>query len=196
MIHKRIKLVLASSSPFRKSLLEKLQIDFTSDSPDIDESPVAGEPIKAMVTRLCEAKARALAEKYPDALIIGSDQSASLKGNILGKPGNFEVALKQLQAASGQTITFHTGLCLLNTRTQQAETICEPYTVKFRKLTQHEIEQYLTREQPYNCAGSFKSEALGISLFENMQGNDPNALIGLPLIQLCRMLGENGLPVL
>lgn len=189
-------LVLASSSPFRKALLEKLQLEFITDSPDIDETPVANESTEQMVLRLSEAKARALAETHKNALIIGSDQSATLNGKILNKPGNFDVAFRQLQAASGQTVTFYTGLCLLNTHTQQAETICEPYIVKFRDLSDSEIEHYLHREQPYNCAGSFKSEALGISLFESMRGDDPNTLIGLPLIQLCRMLKKNGLTVI
>lgn len=191
-----MKLVLASSSPFRKALLEKLQLDFECDSPDVDETPRIDESIEDMVKRLAEAKAQALAESHPNALIIGSDQSASLHGKVLHKPGNFETAFEQLKAASGETITFYTGLCLLNTRTQHIETICEPYVVKFRALSGTEIENYLNREKPFNCAGSFKSEALGISLFESMQGDDPNTLIGLPLIQLCRMLKEQGMPVI
>lgn len=191
-----MKLVLASSSPFRKALLDKLQLNFETDSPDIDETPRENEGIEAMVKRLSEGKARALADKYPNALIIGSDQSATLNGNILHKPGNFEVAMQQLQAASGQSITFFTGMSLYNSHSQTAETICEAFIVKFRELSDSEIENYLNREKPYNCAGSFKSEALGISLFESMQGNDPNTLIGLPLIQLCRMLKKNGLAVI
>ncbi|VAW70549.1 FIG146278: Maf/YceF/YhdE family protein [hydrothermal vent metagenome] len=191
-----MKLVLASSSPFRQALLQKLQLEFVCESPDIDEKALMGESIEDMVKRLSECKARALSTSYKDALIIGSDQSATLNGNILHKPGNFDIAFQQLKAASGQTITFHTGLCLLNTRTQSAETICEPFVVKFRQLTDSEIEHYLNKEQPYNCAGSFKSEALGISLFETMQGKDPNILIGLPLIALCRMLKDNGMPVI
>lgn len=191
-----MKLVLASSSPFRKKLLEKLHLDFSTDSPDIDETPLADESIENMVKRLAEAKAKALEDKHPDSLIIGSDQSATLNGNVLHKPGNFEVAFQQLKAASGQTITFYTSLCLYNSKTHQGETICEPYIVKFRKLTDSEITNYLNKEEPFNCAGSFKSEALGISLFESMQGKDPNTLIGLPLIELCRMLRENGMAVI
>jgi len=191
-----MKLVLASSSPFRKALLEKLQLQFETDSPDINETPLAYESIEAMVKRLSESKAKALATKHPDALIIGSDQSATLNGKVLHKPGNFDIAFKQLRAASGQTITFHTGLCLHNSNSGHSETICEPFIVKFRELTDSEIENYLTREEPYNCAGSFKSEALGISLFESMRGDDPNTLIGLPLIQLCRMLKANGFSVI
>lgn len=191
-----MKLVLASTSPFRKALLEKLQLPFETDSPDIDETPLDDESIEAMVLRLSEAKARMLAYKHTDSLIIGSDQSASLNGEVLHKPGTFDVAFEQLKAASGQIITFQTGLCLYNTESKEAETVCEPFVVKFRELTDSEIENYLNREQPFNCAGSFKSEALGISLFESMQGNDPNTLIGLPLIQLCRMLKANGMPVI
>lgn len=191
-----MKLVLASSSPFRKALLEKLQLPFETASPDVDERPVDGETIEAAVCRLAELKARALADSYADALIIGSDQSAALHEQILHKPGNFENAFQQLRAASGQTITFYTGLCLFNSKSQLAETVCDAFTVKFRQLTDSEIEHYLQKEQPYNCAGSFKSEGLGISLFESLQGNDPNALIGLPLIELCRMLRNNGMPVI
>ncbi|MCW8934202.1 MAG: Maf family nucleotide pyrophosphatase [Gammaproteobacteria bacterium] len=191
-----MKLVLASSSPFRKALLDKLGLQFTTDSPDIDETPLPDESIETMVKRLSEAKARALIENHPESLIIGSDQSAVLNDKVLHKPGTYEVAFEQLKAASGQSITFYTGLCLLNSSTGKAETICEPYIVKFRDLSESEIENYLKKEQPYNCAGSFKSEALGISLFESMRGTDPNTLIGLPLIQLCRMLKENGLPVI
>ena len=191
-----MKLVLASSSPFRKALLEKLQLPFETDSPDVDEAPVENESIETMVCRLAELKAVALAGKYPEALIIGSDQSAALNGNILDKPGSYEVAFQQLRAASGQAVTFYTGLCLHNSKTGESETLCEPFVVKFRDLSDSEIENYLKREQPYNCAGSFKSEALGISLFESLQGKDPNTLIGLPLIELCRMLKSNGMPVI
>ncbi len=191
-----MKLVLASTSPFRKALLEKLDLKFETDSPDIDETPQSDESIESMVKRLSEAKARAIAENHPHSLVIGSDQSASLHSKILHKPGNFDVAFQQLKAASGETITFYTGLCLLNTETGNAETVCEAYTVKFRDLTDEEIEAYLRKEEPYNCAGSFKSEALGISLFEHMRGDDPNSLIGLPLIALCRLLKAQGQPVL
>ncbi len=191
-----MKLVLASSSPFRRALLDKLQLDYTTDSADIDESPVAGESVEHMVTRLAEAKARALADNYPEALIIGSDQSATLDGQLLHKPGGYEKAFQQLKAASGQQVTFYTGLCLLNTQNQTAETLCDPFTVTFRVLTDSEIQHYLEREEPYNCAGSFKSEALGISLFESLKGKDPNSLIGLPLIELCRLLKKQGMPVI
>ncbi len=191
-----MKLVLASSSPFRKALLDKLQLEYLTESPDIDESRQPDESVESMVMRLAESKARALAKNHPNTLIIGSDQSAALDGNILDKPGTFDVAFQQLKTASGQQITFYTGLCLLNTATDQAETICDPFTVTFRDLTDDEIRHYLEREKPFNCAGSFKSEALGISLFKSLQGKDPNTLIGLPLIELCRMLKNNGLPVI
>ena len=194
-----MKLILGSTSPFRKELLERLQIEFSCASPDIDETPVDGETIEQMVIRLSELKAEAIAEQIKDndedALIIGSDQSAVLNGKPLTKPGNFENAVKQLSEASGQRIVFQTGLCLLNTRTGKKQTICEPYTVAFKKLSTEMIERYLVKEEPYNCAGSFKSEGLGIALFEKFEGEDPNSLIGLPLIKLVSMLANEGLDI-
>ena len=193
-----MKLILGSTSPFRKELLDRLQIDFSCASPDVDETPVENESIEAMVMRLSELKAEAVAEqiKGQDALIIGSDQSAVLNGKPLTKPGNFENAVKQLTEASGQRIVFQTGLCLLNTRTGKKQTICEPYTVVFKKLSTQTIERYLEKEEPYNCAGSFKSEGLGIALFEKFEGEDPNSLIGLPLIKLVGMLENEGIGIL
>lgn len=191
-----MKLILASTSPYRKALLERLQIGFTCDSPDIDESPLAAESVQDMVVRLAKSKAEAVAGKYPDALIIASDQSAVLEGAILTKSGNFENAVKQLQKASGKRIVFQTGLCLLNTGTGHSQTACVPYTVVFKPLTRDMIEHYLKKEEPYNCAGSFKSEGLGIALFEKFEGEDPNALIGLPLIKLIEMLANEGFSVL
>ena len=194
-----MKLILGSTSPFRKELLERLQIEFSCASPDVDETPIEGESIENMVMRLSELKADAIAEQIKnddkDALIIGSDQSAVLNGKPLTKPGNFENAVKQLTAASGQRIVFQTGLCLLNTRTSKKQTICEPYTVVFKKLSAKTIERYLKKEEPYNCAGSFKSEGLGIALFEKFEGEDPNSLIGLPLIRLVGMLENEGLEI-
>jgi len=190
-----MKLILASTSPYRKALLERLQVDFVCDSPDIDESPLVGESVQDMVVRLAKFKAEAVAGKYPDALIIGSDQSAELEGEILTKSGNFENAVKQLQKASGKRIVFQTGLCLLNAKTGNSQTACVPYTVMFKPLTRDMIEHYLKKEQPYNCAGSFKSEGLGISLFEAMEGEDPSALIGLPLIRLVSWLNEAGVAI-
>jgi len=191
-----MKLILASTSPYRKALLERLQVDFLCDSPDIDESPLEDESVEDMVVRLAKFKAKAVAGNHPDALIIGSDQSAELEGEILTKSGNFEKAVKHLQRASGKRIVFQTGLCLLNTKTSHIQTACVPYTVVFKPLSQEMIEHYLEKEQPYNCAGSFKSEGLGIALFEKFEGEDPNALIGLPLIKLIEMLEKEGFSVL
>ena len=188
-----MKLVLASTSPFRKQLLDKLQLPYETDSPDIDESPLGEDTIEKMVMRLAEAKARAVSPRHPDSLIIGSDQSAVLNGKLLSKPGNFDNAFKQLKQASGQKIVFQTGLCLLNSSTDEVQVTCVPYTVVFKQLSDSEITNYLNKEQPYNCAGSFKSEALGIALFERFEGEDPNALIGLPLIKLVDMLNSEGM---
>lgn len=187
-----MRLVLASTSPFRKELLQRLQLDFDTVSPDVDETPIAGESIDAMVMRLAEAKARAAACRCPDSLIIGSDQSAELNGQPLSKPGGFDKAREQLRAASGQRIVFHTGLCLYNSASGHAQVASVPYTVVFKTLDDARIERYLEREQPYNCAGSFKSEGLGIALFDKFEGDDPNALIGLPLIKLIEMLANEG----
>jgi len=191
-----MKIVLASTSPFRRALLERLHIDFVTDSPDIDETPLPDENIEAMVQRLAEGKARACAERHPEALIIGSDQSAVLNGEKLSKPGNFDNAFAQLSRASGQKITFQTGLCLLNSASGNTQSACVPYTVVFKTLSDDMISNYLKKEEPYNCAGSFKSEGLGIALFERFEGEDPNALIGLPLIALVNMLGNEGVDIL
>ena len=191
-----MKIVLASTSPFRKALLERLHIDFICDSPDIDETPLADEPVETMVARLAIGKAQAIAARHPDSLIIGSDQSAVLDNEKLNKPGNFENAFKQLTRASGKKITFQTGLCLLNTSTGNIQSTCVPYTVVFKQLTPNMIENYLHKEEPYNCAGSFKSEGLGIALFERFEGHDPNALIGLPLIELVNFLDNEGVSIL
>ncbi len=191
-----MKIVLGSTSPFRKSLLQRLQLNFDCDSPKIDENPLENESIEAMVVRLAVAKAQSIADSHPDSLIIGSDQSAVLNGEKLSKPGNFENAFKQLTRASGQKIIFQTGLCLLNTKTGNIQSTCVPYTVVFKELTASMIENYLRKEEPYNCAGSFKSEALGIALFERFEGNDPNALVGLPLIELVNFLANEGVSIL
>ena len=191
-----MKLILASTSPYRKALLERLQLEFECDAPDIDESPLAGEAVDNMVVRLARLKAEAVAGNHPDALIIGSDQSAVLDGHILTKSGNYDAAFRQLQRASRKRVVFQTGLCVLNTRTGHARTACVPCAVVFKALTDRMIKRYLEKDQPYNCAGSFKSEGLGIALFERFEGEDPNALIGLPLIKLVNMLGDEGLSVL
>lgn len=184
------RLVLGSSSPYRKALLEKLDLSFDCDSPDIDETPLKNEHPKDMVARLAKAKANAIAERHPQSIIIASDQCATLDGQIIGKPGDFENAVEQLKNASGRTVTFYTSLCVFNAGTNQYQETVEPFYVYFRELTDSQIENYLKKEEPYNCAGSFKSEGLGISLFERLEGNDPNTLIGLPLIQLIKMLDE------
>jgi len=191
-----MKLVLGSTSPFRKTLLERLHIDFVCDSPDIDETPLENEAVEEMVVRLAIAKAQAISPRHPESLIIGSDQSAVLNGEKLSKPGNFENAFKQLTRASGEKITFQTGLCLLNSATGNIQSVCVPYTVVFKTLTPAMITNYLHKEEPYNCAGSFKSEALGIALFERFEGSDPNSLIGLPLIELVNFLGNEGFSIL
>ena len=191
-----MKIVLGSTSPFRKALLERLQIDFECDSPDIDESPLENETIESMVTRLAIAKAEAISHRHPNALIIGSDQSALLNNKVLNKPGNFENAHRQLTQASGKRVIFQTGLCLLNTSNGNMQSACVPYTVVFKQLTDKMITDYLHKEEPYNCAGSFKSEALGIALFERFEGDDPNALIGLPLIKLVDFLDNEGFSIL
>ena len=191
-----MKLVLGSTSPFRKALLEKLHVDFECDSPDIDETPLENETVEDMVVRLAIAKAKTIAERHPNALIIGSDQSAVLNSEKLSKPGNFENAFAQLSRASGQKITFQTGLCLLNSSTGNIQSACVPYTVVFKELTPTMIKNYLLKEEPYNCAGSFKSEALGIALFERFEGSDPNSLIGLPLIKLVSFLENEGFSIL
>lgn len=195
-----MKLVLASISPYRKELLQRLKVEFICASPGIDETPIRDEKVQDMVTRLSELKARAVAEKFSSdpegALIIGSDQSATLNGNPLTKPGDFETAFQQLKAASGQKIEFLTGLCLFNTATNKIQLACVPYTIMFKQLSDKTIEGYLKKEQPYNCAGSFKSEGLGVVLFEKFEGDDPSSLIGLPLIKLTEFLEHEGFEIL
>lgn len=185
-------LLLASSSPFRRELLGKLHLEFSHQSPDIDEARHEGETPTNLVMRLAQQKAAALAEEHPDTLIIGSDQVAVLGDQVLGKPGTREKAIEQLSAASGQRVTFLTGLCLLNTTTGRTQVACEPFNVQFRTLKQQQIERYVDLEQPLNCAGSFKSEGLGIVLFKALEGRDPNSLIGLPLIVLTEFLAAEG----
>lgn len=185
-------LILASRSPYRCELLQRLGLSFSTDSPDIDEQAQVGETPVGLVQRLAQEKARAVAAKHPQALIIGSDQVACIEGTILGKPGSRDKAIQQLAAASGKTVTFYTGLCLFNSANQNTQVLCEPFHVSFRQLSQAQIERYVDKEQPFNCAGSFKSEGLGISLFERLHGDDPNSLIGLPLIQLIRLLANEG----
>jgi MAF protein len=194
-MHNPRTLVLGSTSPYRAALLEKLGLPFLTDAPEIDEQAETDETPADLVTRLAEAKARAVGERHPDALVIGSDQVACIGERILGKPGNRENAIMQLSAASGKAVVFYTGLCLLDTKSGRAGTLCEPYRVHFRHLSPGQVERYVDAEQPFDCAGSFRSEGLGISLFERLEGNDPNALVGLPLIRLIDLLRERGVEV-
>ncbi|MEI7253773.1 Maf family protein [Dickeya dadantii] len=186
------QIVLASTSLYRKALLEKLGLLFVCAAPDIDETPDDGESASELVSRLAIAKARSLAGRYPDSLIIGSDQVCVLEGAITGKPHTRENAIRQLQQASGRRITFYTGLALLNSATTRLQCVVEPFDVYFRALSVREIERYVDCEQPFDCAGSFKSEGLGITLFDRLSGRDPNTLVGLPLITLLELLREEG----
>ena len=190
------KLILASTSPYRRELLNRLGLAFDVANPQTDETPLPGETPESLSLRLSEAKARAVASLYPDALIIGSDQVATVDGKIYGKPGNHQNAVEQLKQLTGKTDNFFTGLCLHNAQTGKADVRGIPTLVTFRQLTDSEIENYLLREPAYNCAGSAKSEGLGIALLSSMRGDDPNALVGLPLIALCDMLRQQGMAVI
>lgn len=187
-------LLLASSSRYRYALLERLGLPFVAASPDIDESPRLGESAQALAIRLARDKAAELGADYPGYWIIGSDQVASTEdGYRLAKPGNISNAIDQLSRSSGKTVTFFTGLALLNADTGECQTHCEIFKAHFRNLSQQEIEQYLNTEKPFDCAGSFKMEGLGIALFSSLEGNDPHSLTGLPLIALTDMLINWGL---
>jgi septum formation protein len=186
-------LVLASTSPHRRLLLERLGLPFTAGAPGVDETRSFREPVEAMVKRLSRAKAEVVAKEHPGALIIGSDQAAERDGEILGKPGDHASAIAQLIASSGRYMKFHTGLCVLDTRDGRVQEYADVTRVAFRRLTDPEIERYLQAEKPYDCAGSFKSEGLGITLFDGIESNDPSALVGLPLIALSRFLRTAGI---
>jgi MAF protein len=185
-------LVLASTSPFRRELLARLGMPFETDSPEVDETRRPDEPPQVLVLRLAEAKARAVAPRHPGALIVGSDQVACIGDEVLGKPGDRERAIAQLERASGRSVLFQTGLCLLDAASGRAQTLVEPFRVHFRPLTRAQIQGYVDRERPFDCAGSFKSEGLGIALFQRLEGEDPTALIGLPLIRLIALLECDG----
>jgi septum formation protein len=189
------KLILGSNSPFRKQLLERFNLPFDTDKPEIDETPLDHEKPEDYVLRLSLEKAKVVAQRHQNALIIGSDQCSILNGSIRGKPENHLSAVKQLSESSGQRVSFLTGLCLYDSNNNAYQLDLVPFHVDFRDLTKKEIESYLLAEQPYNCAGSFKSEGLGISLFKQLQGSDPTALVGLPLIRLSEMLREKGIPL-
>ena len=182
------QLILASTSPWRRALLEKLAIPFECAAPEVDETPLPGEAPRHLVSRLAQQKAQSLAHRYPAHLIIGSDQICVLDGEITGKPLTEENARQQLLKARGNIVTFYTGLALYNSATGHLQTEVEPFDVHFRHLSEAEIDDYLRKERPLHCAGSFKSEGLGIALFERLEGRAPKTLIGLPLIALCQML--------
>ncbi|CAE6893603.1 COG0424 Nucleotide-binding protein implicated in inhibition of septum formation [Vibrio sp. B1FLJ16] len=192
---KNYQLVLASTSPFRKQLLEKLSVPFVCLSPDCDETPLAGEEPLDLVMRLAARKATSCTTKEA-SLVIGSDQVCVIDNEIVGKPLNRENAIKQLLAQSGKVITFYTGLAVHNTVTKKTEIDYDTFEVHFRELTHEQIERYVDREEPFYCAGSFKSEGMGICLFKQLIGKDPNTLVGLPLIDLIDMLQVQGLEVL
>lgn len=181
-------LVLASSSIYRSELLKRLQLPFETVAPDVDETPLPNESARATSVRLAQEKARIVATDYPDALIIGSDQVALLEGRQIGKPLSHDNAVRQLRTMRGKTTCFYTALALLNSKTGNIQTEVAENFVTLRDLSDEEIESYLLKEQPYHCTGSTKSEGLGIALISSMTGDDPNALIGLPLILLIRML--------
>ncbi|MDO9050342.1 MAG: Maf family nucleotide pyrophosphatase [Methylotenera sp.] len=189
-------LILASSSVYRRELLTHLQIQFSCISPEVDETPLTYELPQETALRLAQVKAKKVAVNHTDALIIGCDQVATLDNLQLGKPLNHDNATNQLRMMRGREVTFHSALCLYNATTQNMQALVVPYIVKFRNLTDAQIENYLSREQPYHCAGSAKSEGLGIAIIEKMTGDDPNALIGLPLIALVNMLQNEGVNIL
>jgi septum formation protein len=189
-------IILASTSPYRRRLLERLQISFRCIPPEMDEYPLFGEFPPAMVQRLARLKARSVAERYPEAMVIGSDQVASIDGSIIGKPGNFDRAAAQLRSSSGRDVWFYTAVALVCLEQGVEQFHVEPFNVRFRTLNDRQIANYLHREQPYDCAGSFKVEGLGIALFESLTGNDPTSLEGLPLIKLTELLTDAGLDIL
>lgn len=191
-----MKLVLASTSAYRRELLQRFGLPFEVARPDIDESPLPGETPQATAERLAVEKARAVAGQFEDALIIGSDQVAHMGDTRFGKPGTVERAVAQLQSMSGRTVVFHTALAVLNTRSGRVQLDAVPTEVRFRSLSSDEIVRYVNKELPLDCAGSAKSEGLGITLLDALSGDDPNALVGLPLIALCDLFREVGFPVL
>ena len=190
-----LPLILGSTSPFRAEILQKLCVSFDTAAPNIDESSQTDETPTQLVERLSISKAKKVAEVHPAALIVGSDQVACVEQQVLGKPHTHEKAVEQLRFLSGKIVSFHTGLCLFNSQTGNTQSTVEVFKVHFRTLSDDKIERYLQNEQPYNCAGSFKSEALGISLFKKLEGDDPNTLIGLPLIRLVEFLSNEGLQI-
>ncbi|OGA27993.1 MAG: septum formation protein Maf [Betaproteobacteria bacterium RIFCSPLOWO2_02_FULL_65_24] len=191
-----MNLVLASTSPYRRELLERLGLAFRAVAPEVDESRRPGEPGSALAARLAEAKARTVAAHYPDAVVIGSDQVAMCGDEVFGKPGDHDNAVRQLERLSGREVVFHTAVCAHHAGRDQTGIRVVPYHVRFRRLERALIERYLERERPYDCAASAKAEGLGIALIEYMQGEDPTALMGLPLIALVDLLREQGVEVI
>ena len=191
-----MKLILASSSPFRRELLERLKIPFEVIAPEVDESSHSGETPQQLVERLAIEKAQKIAAQRPDALVIGSDQVAVYDGRVVGKPHTHDKAVQQLRSAAGKAVTLYTGLALVNAATRRVQCEVIPFRVLFRALSDAQIESYLRKEQPYSCAGSVRSEGLGIALLERFEGEDPNTLIGLPLIRLVRMLENEGVNII
>lgn len=185
-----MKIILASTSVYRATLLNKLSVPFTCQAPNVDESALIGESIQQQVKRLAQLKATTVAQTLVDGYVIGSDQLASCHNLILGKPGHYQNAHAQLTQLSGQTVEFHTGLCLINAATGEQQTIVECFEVEFKNISDKQIQRYLELEQPYDCAGSFKSEGLGIALFKRLNGRDPNTLVGLPLIALTELFAN------
>ncbi|MBS0003120.1 MAG: septum formation inhibitor Maf [Thioalkalivibrio sp.] len=185
-------IVLGSTSPYRRSLLERLRIPFETASPEVAEDRLPEETPRALAERLAREKAANVATRYPDALVIGSDQSAGVGERVLSKPGDHKRAAEQLAALSGQSVVFHTGVCLIDTASGREWIGVVPFTVHMREFDEDEIDRYLRLERPYDCSGSFKSEGLGVSLFRRMEGDDPTALVGLPLIRVCAWLREAG----
>ncbi len=194
MPHSPPNLVLASGSPYRKMLLERLGIPFRVRVPGVDETPQPGETPHALAERLARSKAQALMDER-DALVIGSDQTVACRGELAGKPETRAAAAWQLGNQSGQSVDFHTGLCVLDTRTGEPRVEVETVRVVFRQLTDGEIQRYLDHDEPFDCAGSFKSESLGLARCESIECRDPTTLVGLPLIRLSRMLREAGFPI-
>jgi septum formation protein len=190
-----LRIVLASTSPYRRALLERLQLPFEVQAPLVDEAPLPGETARDIALRLAQLKARAVAPSFPKTLVIGCDQVAALDGSCLGKPGSHANAVAQLKAMRGKSVLFHTALALLNTESAAMQTAEVPTAVYFRQYGDNEIERYLELEQPYDCAGSAKIEGLGIVLVERVNGDDPSALIGLPLMQLAAMLRREGVAI-
>ena len=191
-----LQLILASTSPYRRELLQRLQVPFEVVAPEVDETPLPHETPEATAVRLSQLKARAVQTAYPNALIIGSDQVATVDGLQFGKPGTHQRAVEQLSLMAGKSVVFHTALSLYNSTSGSMQTACVPTTVHLRPLTASQIESYLRKDEPYNCAGSARIETLGIAVISKLESDDPNALIGLPLITLTQMLANEGLDVL